>query len=154
MLWSTCFTFTVYLYIEEVSSSYLNALSFHIMTHLVNRSWPPMYPWFRRSHAGVYFWSPRHATTSQLGFNPHHLRGEERERKSKVTAIFARIEEYILFLCSVLSDLCLALSGACLSPVFSLLLAVLCQSTELKCHLIEPTVFRGWGGFAAPKQAC
>ena len=68
-------------------------------------------------------------------FNPHHLRGEERERKSKVTAIFARIEEYILFLCSVLSDLCLALSGACLSPVFSLLLAVLCQSTELKCHL-------------------
>ena len=86
--------------------------------------------------------------------NPHHLRGEERERESKVTAIFARIEEYILFLCSVLSDLCLALSGACLSPVFSLLLAVLCQSTELKCHLIEPTVFRGWGGFAAPKQAC
>ena len=77
--------------------------------------------------------------------NPHHLRGEERERESKVTAIFARIEEYILFLCSVLSDLCLALSGACLSPVFSLLLAVLCQSTELKCHLIEPTVFRGWG---------
>ena len=91
---------------------------------------------------------------SNKSINPHHLRGEERERESKVTAIFARVEEYILFLCSVLSDLCLALSGACLSPVFSLLFAALCQSTELKCHLIEPTVFRGWGGFAAPKQAC
>ena len=106
-----------------------------------------------RMNVGMYEHSV-YVASILITINPHHLRGEERERESKVTAIFARIEEYILFLCSVLSDLCLALSGACLSPVFSLLLAALCQSTELKRRLIEPTVFRGWGGFAAPKQAC
>merc|ERR1711988_82348 len=27
------------------------------------------------------------------------------------------------------------------------------QLVKLNCCLIEPTAFRGWGGFAAPKQA-
>ena len=57
---------------------------------------------------------------------PHHLRGEERERESKVTAIFARIEEYILFLCSVLSALCL-FSVWCLS--------VSCFQSSVRCSL-------------------
>ena len=61
-----------------------------------------------------------------IKFNPHHLRGEERERKSKVTAIFARIEEYILFLCSVLSALCL-FSVWCLS--------VSCFQSSVRCSL-------------------
>ena len=66
----------------------------------------------------------------------------------------------LCFVCSLLPvllcsfSLSCAFACACLYPVFSFLFPALCQSIELNCCLIEPTVLRGWEGFAAPKQAC
>ena len=70
------------------------------------------------------------------------VRGPEREGESREGSEEAT---EVLFLRSDLSVLCLfsvwRLSVSC----FGFLFAVLCQSIDLNCRLLESTVFRRWG---------